>query len=532
MSRRALSVALCVIARDEERFIADCLDSARKFVDEIVVVDTGSVDRTVEIAREHGARVTRFEWIDDFAAARNAAIEAAKSDWILMLDADERLDPASGPLLRKLVAKLPPNVHALAPRIENWSLTGVRPSSATTAVPRFFPRRPDLRFVGAIHEVVKYLPDPDRTMACQAPELRIIHYGYDAKVYEERRKDARNLALLEREAARTNNDPRIAFFILQQHLVANRWADAVGAFESFKQVIPRLPNAFVVEGYHFYIAALTQLGDGAALELAESEAAEQGLLGASALEMLSDYSIRVGDVRQAIRYRLRALDPSLPDGLERVDGRGGWATRLALAGLYADVGDADAALDQLDQAFADLPAERRGDVSYQALMHALRTDRLVAALAWAPRAIDHATDALDDQQKVLGSVLQLHTLVPGLKLGSPWSAIDAALAGDDLQLTFDLATQVSPHTMAGMARLLAVIEQVRGAGEHEAALVLLNRALDGPKLEQVYWLLIKTLTQLGRYEDAQLAVEALRHFQGDLKERYPSRTLMARASGS
>jgi tetratricopeptide (TPR) repeat protein len=517
MPRRAVSIALCVIARDEERFIADCVDSARKYVDEIVVVDTGSTDRTREIAREHGARVTEFVWIDDFAAARNAAIEAANSDWILMLDADERLDPVSGPLLRKLVAKTAPHVHAIAPRIENWSLDGSRASSTTTAVPRFFPRRTDLRFVGAIHEVIKYLPDPDRTMAFPAPELRIIHYGYDAQVYQERRKDARNLALLEREAAGTNDDPRIAFFILQQHLVANRWAEAVAAFEKFHLEIPRLPRAFAVEGYHFYIAALTQLGNRAALGQAEADAAERGLLGSSTLEVLSDYFSNVREVRRAIQLRLRALEPGLPEGLERVDGRGSWATRMSLAGLYDELGDADAALDQLDQAFDDLPEERRGDVSYQALLHALRTDRLEAAKVWAPRAVDCAAEVLEDQQKVLTTVLQLHTLMPGLNLDSPWSAVDSALAGDDLQLAFDLAAQVSPHTMAGMARLLAVVEQVRDAGEHEAALVLLNRALDGPKLEQVYWLLIKTLTQLGRYQNAQLAVEALRHFQGELK---------------
>ena len=87
------SIALCVIAKNEEEYLADCLDSARPFVDEIVVVDTGSTDRTVEIARAHGARIEHFTWINDFAAARNFAIEAATKDWILMLDADERLEP-------------------------------------------------------------------------------------------------------------------------------------------------------------------------------------------------------------------------------------------------------------------------------------------------------------------------------------------------------------------------------------------------------------------------------------------------------
>ena len=90
MTRKRHSLALCVIARDEEQFIGDCVASARPYVDEVVVVDTGSTDRTREVARHHGARIVDFAWCDDFSAARNAAIDAATSDWILMLDADER----------------------------------------------------------------------------------------------------------------------------------------------------------------------------------------------------------------------------------------------------------------------------------------------------------------------------------------------------------------------------------------------------------------------------------------------------------
>ena len=78
-----------MIVRDEARCLERCLASARPWVDGIVVLDTGSVDATVEIARRHGARVAHFEWIDDFAAARNAALAASDADWRLVLDADE-----------------------------------------------------------------------------------------------------------------------------------------------------------------------------------------------------------------------------------------------------------------------------------------------------------------------------------------------------------------------------------------------------------------------------------------------------------
>jgi glycosyltransferase involved in cell wall biosynthesis len=87
-------IALCVIARDEAQFIGGCLASAAGAVDQIIVVDTGSTDETVSIARRHGATVVNHRWNDHFAEARNAALSHVQADWILLLDADERL--ASG----------------------------------------------------------------------------------------------------------------------------------------------------------------------------------------------------------------------------------------------------------------------------------------------------------------------------------------------------------------------------------------------------------------------------------------------------
>src|SRR5690349_20790912 len=84
-----IRLALVMIVRDEAARIARCLDSARPLVDDIVVLDTGSRDDTAAIARVHGARVFAFDWCDDFAAARNAALDYSGADWNLVLDADE-----------------------------------------------------------------------------------------------------------------------------------------------------------------------------------------------------------------------------------------------------------------------------------------------------------------------------------------------------------------------------------------------------------------------------------------------------------
>ncbi|HWU96100.1 MAG TPA: glycosyltransferase family 2 protein, partial [Sphingomonas sp.] len=85
-------LALVMIVRDEERCLARCLESARAHVDRMIVVDTGSTDDTVAIAERCGAAVHHFPWCDDFAAARNAALDLSDADWNLVLDADQWIE--------------------------------------------------------------------------------------------------------------------------------------------------------------------------------------------------------------------------------------------------------------------------------------------------------------------------------------------------------------------------------------------------------------------------------------------------------
>ena len=89
-SSRPPTLSLAMMVRDEERFLEEALLSARDWVDEMVVVDTGSVDRTVEIAKDCGAKVSHYPWPNDFSKARNETIKRSSGDWVAILDADER----------------------------------------------------------------------------------------------------------------------------------------------------------------------------------------------------------------------------------------------------------------------------------------------------------------------------------------------------------------------------------------------------------------------------------------------------------
>jgi hypothetical protein len=163
-----------LIARNEERVIGDCLRSLAGIADEIVVVDTGSADRTPRIAAEFGARVFHFPWCDDFSAARNHAIDHATGDWILYIDADERVRPID-PAARAAMFADP---AAVALRVR------FHPRTGHTAYPehRLFRRHPRIRFTGVVHETM--LPDVQRVMDADgmhigACGLTIDHIGYD-----------------------------------------------------------------------------------------------------------------------------------------------------------------------------------------------------------------------------------------------------------------------------------------------------------------------------------------------------------------
>src|SRR5579862_9633682 len=102
MTTNSPLISACIIAKNEEKNLGRCLTSLHASVDEIIVVDTGSTDRTVEIARAHGARVFNFPWCDHFSAARNESLSHAGGRWIIWIDADDELIEAAPRALRKL----------------------------------------------------------------------------------------------------------------------------------------------------------------------------------------------------------------------------------------------------------------------------------------------------------------------------------------------------------------------------------------------------------------------------------------------
>ena len=185
-------ISVCLIVKDEEQMLASCLESVADIADEIVVYDTGSTDRTVEIARAAGARVIEGYWDDSFARARNAALAHARGEWVVSLDADETLlaDPEA---LRTLLEDRRSNVEAYLVAIENLHGAG-NARSVHTAIRLF--RRTACTWRHRLHEQVVAADDPARRLRIgYLSGTRIIHRGYAAEVFEGKNKAERNLAL-------------------------------------------------------------------------------------------------------------------------------------------------------------------------------------------------------------------------------------------------------------------------------------------------------------------------------------------------
>lgn len=195
------TISLCVIARDEAALLPRLLDSVAGAVDDVVVVDTGSRDRTAEIARERGARVFHHAFRDDFADARNRSLEEALGDWILVLDADEVLEPGAGPALRAAVEDNTACGYYLT--FDNDRGGG---RIQRCAMMRLFRADPAIRFDYVIHEQVvpALLRHARRTgqRLLPLPAVRVFHDGYLPSRYAERGKAERNRLLFERQVQR------------------------------------------------------------------------------------------------------------------------------------------------------------------------------------------------------------------------------------------------------------------------------------------------------------------------------------------
>jgi glycosyltransferase involved in cell wall biosynthesis len=227
-------LSVCMITKNEEKFLDQCLKSIKNVADEIIIIDTGSNDKTVQIAHEHGAQVGFFEWSDDFAAARNVSIEQASGDWILILDADEELSLDSVDKIPYLLSQKDVSLYRVA--IQNQD-TGPR---SKTYVPRLFRNIAGLQFFGRVHETILTtleLISHDWGLVQPIGDMLLIHHGYTDSIIQSRNKVERNYNLLIRAV---EEFPRAAHYRMHLGLELMRMERVDESFSEYKQALDLL----------------------------------------------------------------------------------------------------------------------------------------------------------------------------------------------------------------------------------------------------------------------------------------------------
>ncbi|MFH1993503.1 MAG: glycosyltransferase [Pseudomonadota bacterium] len=191
------TISVCLIAKNEEKFLDQCLRSVKSIADEIIFVDTGSTDRTLEIAGKYTDKIYFHPWNDSFSEARNHYLKYAKGDWIFQIDADEELVREDIPNVIKAVQDK--NIDAVMIQIVNTSRKDN--SKGVFNVERIFRNNGVIHYEGRVHNQLVGI-----TSAKFYP-IKFIHYGYDPFVANDRKKFERTVSLLKKDLEENPDNP-------------------------------------------------------------------------------------------------------------------------------------------------------------------------------------------------------------------------------------------------------------------------------------------------------------------------------------
>ena len=357
MEKRKGTISCCIITRDEEVFIADAVKSVMELVDEVIVVDTGSVDRTKEVAAEAGARVYKIDWNNDFSAARNSAIDRATKEWILILDADEVISKDDHEKIRALIADYPNGAFLF----NQWTYTNASSTFGWNPVPqgskmsrgalgyfenqqvRLFPNRRTIRYSGEVHEnVEKSLFEEN--VPIYRTDVVVHHYGRLKESDRVFRKSVLYLELGQKKLETDPNNTKYIYEIATQLLDLGRVDDAIKhareglkvqpdnwelwnilglaylrigmkeeAEDAFARAIERAPA--IADLYNNMGVALMERGDPAnALEYFKNGIVVSKGKNANLLRNAAAASLALDDTDEALRYITESirLDPFMP----------------------------------------------------------------------------------------------------------------------------------------------------------------------------------------------------------------------------
>jgi Flp pilus assembly protein TadD len=429
-------LSVVMIVRNEAHCLATCLESARAITDQFVVVDTGSSDSTVAIARGYGARVDTFPWCDDFAAARNHALQFADGDWILHLDADEELDAEGARRLRALVDADGEGHDAIevtlanycnAPRAWRWTPVDANDAHArgkagylAVGLLRLFRNGRGFEYREAVHENITASVLERGGRILRAADIVIHHHGYDASPKRAKEKALFYLALAQKKRDDHPGDPKALCDFAEQAFACGLPDEAEHACRDVLALQPAHLEAGT-------LLANLLLNRGA---LPEARAVLE------TLEAAGHGAPHLGTAIAAIDYREGNLDAAL----HRLNAVLAEAPRLPMARLYLArvhdcAGDTERALREFEilrdllpgiTEFQDLlrahKLRRQGEQLFRAGFAAQALDTLVEALRLDPEdPLTHnnlgvVLHQMGEKDRARASFQRALQLAPGLSM--------------------------------------------------------------------------------------------------------------------
>ncbi len=376
---RRVTISACMMVRNEEELLPGCLDSIRDWVDEIIVVDTGSNDKTVEIARTYGAKLFHQQWENDFSKHRNYSVEQAASDWVFIIDADERMTEENVPALLEILDDGESQIVSLA--VFNRFKGTDHQVTCSNSV-RLWRRELNLHYEGIVHNAL-CLP---KGIPVTHTRIRLEHLGYDLDEEKMAAKFERTMKLLRKQAEENPTSGPVWFNITQA--LRGRLGNGNREFE--KQA---LEAAFK------------------AVEYNNPDTENERPLYLMALNHVAAISFVAGDLNTAEEYARKALDfyPAYPD------------PQMLLGMIYGRCGDYDSAIGAYQQ-YLDLQSgkpESDNDPSL-ILYYADAADAAYYGMA-------QASVAKGDNKKAVEYLRRVLEITPGY--------YDAALQLGNLYLT-------------------------------------------------------------------------------------------------
>lgn len=323
------TITLCMIVKNEEKYLKRCLESVKDKVSEIVIVDTGSTDGTLVIAEEYTTKIYHFKWVDDFAAARNESLKYATSEYILVLDADEYLESDAD-----LQKDIKPDYDYFLLKIYNDVSYG---RAFTHTAVRLFANNRGLHYNNRLHEHLNIL-DAKTNYKSQYGEVIIHHTGYTDEIMQEKEKTKRNLPLMLQEVEE-NPGAYNLYNMGKTYLSINENAKAIEYFQrayplsSGRMFLPELITKLC-----YCLGELNQYDD--SLKIL-NDAVKVYPLETDMRYMQGRIFMDAGYIKDAEITLKSCLEFGGDLGVSVTEGTGGYMTRFVLAELYEDQNQLD-----------------------------------------------------------------------------------------------------------------------------------------------------------------------------------------------